>query len=135
MLKLQKEFNAKNNGQIYITGTPVHSNITSQKSSFEINLICIISTIALILLCKFYFKSFKILVPIASSIAFGMFFGWIAVQAIAGSVHILSKLDVDSSNLSGHFCLHRHLKIFSKDQRQNCINFRTICVFFDFRTL
>lgn len=90
LLKLQKEFNAKNNGQIYITGTPVHSYITSQKSSFEINLICIISTIALILLCKFYFKSFKILVPIASSIAFGMFFGWLAVQAIAGSVHILT---------------------------------------------
>ena len=90
LLKLQKDFNRQNNGQIYITGTPVHSYITSQKSSFEINLICIISTIALILLCKFYFKSFKILIPIASSIAFGMFFGWLAVEAIAGFVHILT---------------------------------------------
>lgn len=90
LLELQKRINIEQGGKIYLTGTQIHSSSTSAKSALEINLICLISTIALILLCKLYFKSLKILIPIALSIIFGMFFGYLATSAILGNVHILT---------------------------------------------
>lgn len=86
-LKLQKE-NEK--GKIYLAGAPIHSYLTSEKSSFEINLICIISTIALILLFKFYFKNIKILIPVILSILFGFLFGFSISTLIFKKLHILT---------------------------------------------
>ena len=53
---------------IYLTGTPIHSYITSKKCIKEINIICIFSAVVLILLCKFYFRTFYIIIPIGLSI-------------------------------------------------------------------
>ena len=86
-LKLQKE-NEK--GKIYLAGAPIHSYLTSEKSSLEINLICIISTIALILLFKFYFKNIKILIPVILSILFGFLFGFSISTLIFKKLHILT---------------------------------------------
>jgi predicted exporter len=78
------------NSKIILEGAPVHSYIESQKSSFEINIICTLSTLALILLCKFYFKSYKILIPIALSISCGMILGYLVTVCIFKSVHVLT---------------------------------------------
>ncbi len=86
LMKLQKKSPAK----IYLTGTPVHTFVTSQKSAVEINIICIISLLALVFLCKKYFNSIKILIPIALSIAFGFGTGFFASSAIFGQLHILT---------------------------------------------
>lgn len=75
---------------VYLTGTPIHSYFTSAKSNIEINIICIISSIALILLCKFYFKSFKIVLPIILSILFGFMFGYSFSALIFQKLHILT---------------------------------------------
>ena len=45
--------NSAKEGAIYLAGVPVHSYITSQKSALEINVICLISTFALIFLCRY----------------------------------------------------------------------------------
>lgn len=82
--------NLQKKNPIYLTGTPVHTFVTSQKSAFEINIICIISMFALILLCKKYFNSVKILIPIALSIIFGFGTGFFTALAIFGKLHILT---------------------------------------------
>lgn len=90
LINLQQTLNRENTGKIYLAGVPVHSAVTSDKSTVEINLICLISSFLLILLCKFYFKTYKILFPIIASISFGMLFGYIVTTAFVGSVHILT---------------------------------------------
>ena len=78
------------NGKIYLTGAPIHSYITSAKSVFEINIICILSTLALILLCKYYFRSIKIIIPIALSIIYGFLLGYSASAFIFSRIHVLT---------------------------------------------
>ena len=90
LIQLKNKINNEQSGSVYLTGTPIHSYSTATKSAFEINLICFVSTLALILLCKLYFKSLKILIPIALSIIFGMLFGYLATSSILGRVHILT---------------------------------------------
>lgn len=90
LIKLQQSINRENSGRIYLAGVPVHSALTSEKSAMEINLICLISSLLLILLCKFYFRTYRILLPVISSITFGMFFGYLVTTAFVGSVHILT---------------------------------------------
>ena len=120
LLNYQKLLNSDSSGEIYLTGTPIHSAVTSKKSAFEINIICLISTLALILLSKFYFRSFKILFPIVVSISFGLLFGYLACNAIFGGIHILTF--VFSTTLIGisldyslHYFLAREHKDFSKN--------------------
>ncbi len=84
------DYQKKSPAKIYLTGTPVHTYVTSQKSAFEINLICIISLFALIFLCKKYFNSTKILIPIILSIIFGFIIGFLGTTAIFGKLHILT---------------------------------------------
>jgi len=79
IIKLQKEL-SKNGGKIYLAGTPIHSYYTSQKAKSDINIICLLSTILIILLTYFYFKNLKLLIPIAVSIAFGMLTGYTATK-------------------------------------------------------
>lgn len=90
IIKIQKELNLKNTGEIYLTGTPIHSYLMSSKSSFEINLICIVSILALILLCKIYFKTCKILIPISLSILYGTLLGYGVSIIIFSKLHILT---------------------------------------------
>lgn len=77
-------------GNIYLTGAPVHSFFTASKSVFEINLICVISALGLILLAKYYFKSIKILFPIASGILFGLLLGYSVSSLVFEKLHILT---------------------------------------------
>ena len=81
---------AAESGKIYLAGVPVHSYLTSQKSAFEINIICIISTFALILLCRYYFKSIKIVIPIGFSILYGFLLGYSASALLFHKLHILT---------------------------------------------
>ena len=77
-------------GKIYLAGVPVHSYITSQKSAFEINIICIVSTLALIFLCRYYFKSIKIIIPIGLSILYGFLLGYSVSAMFFDKLHILT---------------------------------------------
>ena len=77
-------------GKIYLAGVPVHSYITSQKSAFEINIICIVSTLALIFLCRYYFKSIKIIIPIGLSILYGFLLGYSVSTMFFDKLHILT---------------------------------------------
>ncbi len=116
ILNKQKQLD---DGKIYLTGTPIHSYLASKNSSLEINIICIISTLALILLCKFYFKSYKIILPILASIIFGFLMGFSVSSIIFHKIHILTF--VFSTSLIGisldyslHYYLNDNNKLFIK---------------------
>ena len=105
---------------VYLTGSPIHSYMTSTKSNFEINVICLISTLALILLCKFYFKSVKILIPISLSIIFGFLTGFSVCSLIFKKIHILTF--VFSTSLIGislDYSLHYFLTGKEKNFRKS----------------
>lgn len=90
LVKFQQKCNKKGNSIIYLTGTPIHTYVTSQKSSFETNIICIISFLIIMFICKKYFNSLKILTPILLSISFGLIVGYLATIAFLGQMHILT---------------------------------------------
>lgn len=74
LVDLQKELSGKD-VKIYLTGAPVHSYFASSHSIFEINLICILSTLFIIGLVFWYFRSLKPLFPVVTSIGLGIFCG------------------------------------------------------------
>ena len=93
--------------KIYIAGAPSHTYYASSKSMKEINLICVLSSLFIILLCKFYFNSFKILLPIGASLALAMYLGYLVTCMFFDSIHILTF--VFASTLIGicvDYCLH-----------------------------
>ena len=95
--------------KIYLTGAPVHSFYASSKSMMEINIICILSSLFVILLCYFYFKSLKLLLPIGISLGLGMLSGYIAASIIFKSIHVLTF--VFSTTLIG-ICVDYSLHYF-----------------------
>ena len=102
---------------IYFTGPLIHSYMTSSKSVVEINTICVISVLALVLLCGLYFKSLKIFVPIGLSIFFGIGFGYLVTNLIFDTLNILTF--VFSTTLIGisldyslHFYMTERKKTF-----------------------
>lgn len=108
-----------NGKNIYLTGTPIHSYFAAKKSNLEINIICFISTLLLLILCKFYFHSIKIIFPIALSILFGFLLGYSASALIFKNLHILTF--VFSTSLIGisldyslHYFLTSQEKGFKK---------------------
>ena len=74
LVNLQKIL-SKDGVKVYLTGAPIHSYFASSHSIFEINLICILSTLFVIALIFLYFGSLMPLVPIALSIGVGIFSG------------------------------------------------------------
>lgn len=90
LVKFQQKCSNKGDATVYLTGTPIHTYVTSQKSSFEINIICIISFLIIMFICKKYFNSLKILIPILLSISFGLIVGYLATIAFLGQMHILT---------------------------------------------
>lgn len=98
--------------KIYLTGLPVHTYYASSKSMKEINLICILSSIFIILICKFYFRSFKLLLPVAVSLSLGMGAGYLLTSILFDSIHILTF--VFSSTLIG-ICVDYSLHYFAHD--------------------
>lgn len=84
IISLAEKYNA------YLTGTPVHSYKTAQKSALQINIFCTLGIIFIILLCRQVFNSYKIIIPVLSSIIFGMLCGLIAISLLFESIHILA---------------------------------------------
>ena len=109
----QKIENKNPDIQIYLTGAPVHTYYASSKSMVEINLICILSILFIVMLCKFYFKTFKLLIPITLSLSTGIMAGYLLTCALFDSIHILTF--VFSTTLIGicvdysfHFFAHNN---------------------------
>ena len=103
---------------IYLTGIPVHTYYASSKSMTEINIICVLSSLFIILLCRFYFRSFKILLPVAVSIALGILSGYLVTSVFFHSIHILTF--VFSTTLIG-ICVDYSLHFFAHNSDINSI--------------
>lgn len=103
----------KNNPYVKIrfSGTPIHTYYASSSSIKEINLICILSSLFIILLCRFYFRSFKILIPIGTSLLLGMFVGYLLTSSFFSTIHVLTF--VFSTTLIG-ICVDYSLHYFAK---------------------
>ena len=112
LVDLQKEL-SKKDLKIYLTGAPVHSYFASSHSIFEINLICILSTLFVIGLVFWYFKSFKPLLPVVTSIGLGIFAGYCVTSLIFKDIHILTF--VFSTTLIG-ICVDYSLHYFVSDE-------------------
>lgn len=111
LVNLQKELSGKD-VKIYLTGAPVHSYFASSHSIFEINLICILSTLFIIGLVFWYFKSLKPLFPVVTSIGLGIFAGYCVTSLIFKDIHILTF--VFSTTLIG-ICVDYSLHYFVSD--------------------
>ena len=79
LVKLKKQLTS-GNSRIYLAGTPIHSYHASTRSIVDINIICILSTLMVILLSYRVFRNLKPLLPIALSICFGMLLGFVATK-------------------------------------------------------
>lgn len=110
---LKKELSTKD-VKIYLTGTPVHSYYASTKSAGEINLICILSSLFIIGLIYFYFRSLKPLLPIAVTIGAGIWAGFLVTSLIFPTVHILTF--VFSTTLIG-ICVDYTLHFFVSHEK------------------
>ena len=91
LIKKQKQFSSKNN-HIYLAGTPIHSYYTSQNSALSINIICILATLLILSLTYFYFRSFKIFIPIVMSIILGFWIGYVVTRILFPTFHITTFL-------------------------------------------
>lgn len=101
---------------IYFTGAPIHSYFATKKSVIEINIICLISACVFIFLCRFCFKSYKIIIPIVSSILFGFMMGYSFSALIFQKLHILTF--VFSTSLIG-ISLDYSLHYFLTGEEEN----------------
>ena len=117
LVEVQEEL-SKDGVKIYLTGAPVHSYYASSRSMFEINLICILSTLFVIGLVFWYFKSLKPVIPIAISICTGIFTGFAVTSLFFRDIHILTF--VFSTTLIG-ICVDYSLHYFVSDEGQNTI--------------
>lgn len=128
--KISKEFPEV---EIYLTGSSVHTYSASSRSMIEINIICLLSSVFIILLCKLYFRTFKILIPIALSLFLGMLFGYLTTSAFFESIHILTF--VFSTTLIGicvdyslhYFAHHNDLRAIFKSLTISMLT--TVCAF------
>lgn len=89
LVDIQKEF-SKNGTKVYLTGAPIHSYFASSHSIFEINLICILSTLFVIGLVFWYFGSLSLLIPIGLSIGLGIYAGYCMTALVFRNIHILT---------------------------------------------
>lgn len=89
LVDIQKEF-SKNGTKVYLTGAPIHSYFASSHSIFEINLICILSTLFVIGLVFWYFGSLSPLIPIGLSIGLGIYAGYCMTALVFRNIHILT---------------------------------------------
>ena len=104
--------------KIYLAGPPVHTYFASSKSMLEINIICILSTIFIILLCKLYFKSLKMLIPVSLSLALGFLSGYLVTSLVFKTIHILTF--VFSTTLIG-ICIDYSLHYFAHENNLKSI--------------
>lgn len=118
---------------IYLSGAPVHTYYASSKSMVEINIICCLSMLFIILLCKLYFKTFRLLIPIVLSLSTGILTGYLLTCALFDSIHILTF--VFSTTLIGicvdysfHFFAHNN-NLLSVFKSLTTSMLTTVCAF------
>ncbi len=75
---------------IYLSGSPVHSYYTSKSAKFDINLICILSTLLTFILTYLSFKNLKIIIPVFLSLIFGITGGIFALKIFFGNIQLLA---------------------------------------------
>ena len=83
---------SENGNKIYLAGTPIHTYYTTIASTISINIICAFITLLIIFLTYFYFKSFKLLIPVVLSIAFGFLAGFSVTKSIYPNFHLITFL-------------------------------------------
>lgn len=116
---IEKEFKDINKDvKIYLSGSPIHTYYASSKSMKEINIICLLSSLFIVFLCKFYFKTFKILAPISTSLFIGILTGYLLTSLFFDSIHILTF--VFSTTLIG-ICVDYSLHFFAHDNNLGSI--------------
>jgi predicted exporter len=91
LIKQKKELTDKNN-TIYLAGTPIHTYYATITSSVSINIICCLITLLIVFLTYHYFKSIKLLIPIALSIAFGFIASFAITSLIYNNFHLITFL-------------------------------------------
>ncbi len=91
LVNTQKELSNRNS-KIYLGGTSIHSYYTSTKSTADINIICILSTLMIIFLTFRYFRNLKLLLPIALSITFGMLSGYVVTRLWFDNFQIITMV-------------------------------------------
>ncbi|MGN0013813.1 MAG: hypothetical protein ACI37T_00165 [Candidatus Gastranaerophilaceae bacterium] len=108
LIHLQEKFSTANN-RIYLTGSPVHSYFTSQKSAAEINIAALISSFFVIGIIFVYFRNIKVIFPVLLSILLGITAGYSVTASIFRNIHILTF--VFSTSLIG-ICVDYSLHYF-----------------------
>ena len=108
IVQLQKNL-TNSASKVYLAGSPVHSYTTSTNSVVSINIICFLSTLLIAIMTYYYFRSIKVLIPIALSIIFGMLAGYVATKLWFDNFQIITM--VFSTTLIGigidysyHYC-------------------------------
>ena len=91
IVKLQKNL-TNSSSKIYLAGSPVHSYTTSTNSVVSINIICFLSTLLIAVMTYYYFRSIKVLIPIALSIIFGMLAGYVATKLWFDNFQIITMV-------------------------------------------
>ena len=91
LVELQKKYDLRDK-KLYLSGTPVHSYLTSRESAKNMNIICALITLFIVFLTWVYFKSFKLLLPVSLSISFGFLGGISAAKTVFHDFHIITFL-------------------------------------------
>ena len=91
LVEIQKQYKSGND-RLYLSGTPVHTYLTEKTSALNVNIICVLITLLVIVLTYLWFKRLKLLLPIALSIAFGFLGGISVAKATFHDFHIITLL-------------------------------------------
>ncbi len=113
LFDLQKKYSAEGK-KVYLTGSPVHSFYTSERSANEINVIALLSAIFVLSLTYYYFRNIKVLIPIIASISAGIGVGYLTTAFIFHHVHVLTF--VFSTTLIG-ICVDYSLHWFVENDK------------------
>lgn len=113
LFELQKKYSTDGK-KVYLTGAPIHSYCTSERSAVEINIIALLSAIFILSLTYGYFKNLKVLIPIVASIFVGIAIGYSVTALIFKSVHVLTF--VFSTTLIG-ICVDYSLHWFVEEDK------------------
>ena len=114
LFELQKKYSVDEK-KVYLTGSPVHSFYTSERSANEINVIALFSAIFVLTLTYYYFRNFKVLIPIIASILAGIGIGYCLTALIFKNVHVLTF--VFSTTLIG-ICVDYSLHWFVEKDKE-----------------
>lgn len=113
LFDLQNKY-SNNSQSVYLTGSPIHSYYTSERSANEINLIALVSTLFVLGITYYYFRNLKLVIPIIVSILAGIGLGFCTTSLIFKSVHVLTF--VFSTTLIG-ICVDYSLHWFVENDK------------------